>query len=434
MAETETLTRPTRADHAPDALLAGDGVRDLVIEARDIAREMIAELSADGLHEGEALALLHSLPQFNPALPLPPAAVPGLVGQMRFVLQSIRSASGSASAIAKRALAIEHQLVEEQAAERREAQEQAVIRSEQRAAEVARENETERRAAVQARREAAAREEAAEQESRGLFGRVRDSQVVAVVGDTARRMRGKASTALGATTLMMSSDRDARRVGLDILHAGVERNFGEGAADAVYAVGDTTIAARTGAETGLGGALRVVTLQGREEDATAFARGVSRRLQLTGMNEDQAEAVGHQVGDVLRTGARMSDRTGEAVDRTRAQAEAAARAAAAEAARRGRAAGRAADDARDAAADRLAAMGRMGQGLAGVRQMIQNDPGLRAIFDTDRDGKAELHEIRDTLKNSYGVRNMDQLDRDNNDRITLADVRAVVRRPVPPRN
>ena len=50
------------------------------------------------------------------------------------------------------------------------------------------------------------------------------------------------------------------------------------------------------------------------------------------------------------------------------------------------------------------------------------------MFDCDDDGRIELNEMHDVLRDSYGIRNMQQIDTNRDGNISGEELRAAIRR------
>lgn len=139
--------------------------------------------------------------------------------------------------------------------------------------------------------------------------------------------------------------------------------------------------------------------EGAERAAVSVGRGVKNTLEEAGLDRDDAQRIGASVSQALRGGARAVGAAHDVAEDVAARTQRAQRAA--DEAVRG--AGRWIDDRRDQSADAVARRDNFGRELNQLLGSFQADRRFNAMFDKDRDGKIELHELRDVLKNKYGI-------------------------------
>lgn len=181
--------------------------------------------------------------------------------------------------------------------------------------------------------------------------------------------------------------------------------IGEAEADEVVSTAGT--AAQRTAE----GAAAVASGDVRAIDRTGltFGRGVKNALNDTGLvSADTAQTIGHAATVTAQTAGR-----GIATVRNTAVGAAVA-------------VRDSADDLRDAAADRYQRMWQYGRELDQLKGIYQNNARTRALFDTDRDGRVELHEIVNKLK-QFGIHDMKNVDYNGDGNITAQEVATAIR-------
>lgn len=135
-----------------------------------------------------------------------------------------------------------------------------------------------------------------------------------------------------------------------------------------------------------------------DEGALATGRGVRNMLRDDlGVNGTVAQGLGRATTVTLQT----AGRAGAAVANT-------------------------ADDARDLAADKYQMMWRYGRELNQLLGGLQGNAKTRAMYDTDKDGKVELHEVVNKLK-TYGITDMKNIDFNGDGNITYAEIGAAIK-------
>lgn len=152
--------------------------------------------------------------------------------------------------------------------------------------------------------------------------------------------------------------------------------------------------------TGTDGAAAIARgdVRGSDKAALGWGRGVRNVIRDDlGMDGDLAQGVGRATTVTLQT----AGRAGSAVVNT-------------------------ADDVRDAAADKYQLMWQYGRELNQLLGGLQANAKTRAMYDTDKDGKVELHEVVGKLK-SYGISDIKNIDFNGDSNITYAEIGAAIK-------
>lgn len=181
--------------------------------------------------------------------------------------------------------------------------------------------------------------------------------------------------------------------------------IGEDTADEIVST------AGTGAQRMGEGASGIASGNVNESDRGALATGRGVRNVLRddlGLNADLAQAVGSTTTTVLK-------KTGRAAIVVRDTTVGAARYV-----------GDKADDARDLAADKYQMMWQFGRELNQLLGGLQANAKTRVMYDTDKDGKVELHEVVGVL-GKYGIKDMKNVDFNGDGNITYAEIGAAIK-------
>lgn len=170
--------------------------------------------------------------------------------------------------------------------------------------------------------------------------------------------------------------------------------FDEDTADEIVSTAGTAYQKVTGGAA----AISSGDVAGADKAAQDTGRGVRNTLRDDiGVNATVAELGGKAVHNVLWAGGRA----GTAVANT-------------------------GDAARDLAADKYQMMWKFGRELNQLVGGLQQNAKTRALYDTDKDGKVELHEVVNKLK-SYGIHDMKNVDFNNDGNITYAEIGAAIK-------
>lgn len=368
--------------------------------------------AADDTSDPAVNALLNEAKKLQASIPKHGPVPPMLVNQLKSTFQKIHVAMEQAAMASERTHANQKSVSLDAVEDAR--REVAVTR--QRIEQRQQENQQRHEASEAAEHRATLLREA--EDEQGLSGALRGgmrtimgSQAVGAVVRGARAVQHKSVTAASAAGLvfhgLITDDSDAMHKGVDIARFGT-RNvlleltgnewLAQNVGHSVGVVGETQVGVVVGVGDVVMGAVRVVTLQGDEKDATNVSRGIARSLVSVGVNAQSAETAARHVGDTMRSGARLSQDAGNAVESSVEAARRQAAGIAAEAQRRAaeaqRQAARAVDNTRDAGADagiRLSSS--FGRQVDAQLATLNSQRNLVRQFDTDGDGKAELHEV-----------------------------------------
>lgn len=181
--------------------------------------------------------------------------------------------------------------------------------------------------------------------------------------------------------------------------------MGEDVADEIVST------AGTGAQRMTEGATGIMTgdVKASDRGAKSTARGVRNVLRDDlGLDAEFSETVGRTTGVVLKQAGR-----GAIVVRDTAVGAT-------------KYVGDKADDARDLAADNYHKMWKFGRELNQLIGGLQANAKTRAMYDTDKDGKVELHEVVGVL-GRYGIKDMKNVDFNGDGNITYAEIGAAIK-------